>query len=127
MLSQKEINKSISSLLGQNSYDLRREFRAIVCQASYEEALEELNKVPEEDQYLYAITTSIPLNYCEDLNITLTAAKKIAEQNNQTFVLSLEDGVWKAAYGDWGDCAEYKGANPAYVSCMALLMFMGKA
>lgn len=126
MLSHKEINKLIESLVGEASYDLRREFRPILCETSYEEAMEELSKVPEEDQFLYAITTSLPKGYCEDLNLSLFAAKTIAEKNNQTFVLSLEDGIWKAAYGGVWDCAEYKGANPAYVSCMALLMYMGK-
>lgn len=128
MLSQKEINKLIEGVLGKpKEFEVRHHLKVIVSSLSREEAEQYLIMFTAPgDDISYTITSALPDNYCEDLNLALSAAKSIAEKNNQTFVLSLEDGTWKAAYGDWGNCAEYKGANPAYVSCMALLMYMGK-
>jgi hypothetical protein len=40
--------------------------------------------------------------------------------------LSLEDGVWVGSFGNWGDCSQYKGSNPAYATCVSMLKFMGK-
>lgn len=127
MKSQKEVNRLIESILGEpKSYDLRCELRVVKDFLSYDEAQAYYTYLPEEEKHLYTITSSYPDNYCEDLTLAISAAKKIADKNNQTFVLSLEDGEWKAAYGDWGDCAEYKGGNPAFVACMSILKFMGK-
>ena len=126
-MTHKEINKIMSSLLGEPlTYDLRREFRVIHCELAFEEAMELFNNLPEEEQFLYSVTTTIPDDYCSNVDLALYAARRIAERNQQTFVLSLEDGTWKAAYGDWGNCAEYSGSNPAYVICVCILKFMGK-
>jgi hypothetical protein len=127
MKNHKEINRKIESVLGESKeYDVRCDLRIVVPNVSFDEAQAHLTYLPEEDRYRYSITSARPDDYCEDINLALSAAKKIAEKNKQTFVLSLEDGEWKAAYGDWGDCAEYRGANPAYVTCMSVLKFMGK-
>lgn len=127
MLKHKEINRKMESVLGEPKlYDVRCELKVVVPEVTFEEAQVHLTYVDENDRHLYSITSATPDNYCEDVNLALSAAKRIAEKNNQTFVLSLEENEWKAAYGDWGNCAEYKGANPAYVTCMCVLKFMGK-
>jgi hypothetical protein len=131
MKSQKEVNKAIESILGYGPrYDVRHEMRIIQSNLTRSEAESYYSRYTDDNDsdttYQYAITTAQPDNYCEDLNLALEAAKKIAEKNNHTFVLSFEDSEWKGAYGDWGNCFEYKGGNPAYVTCMAILRFMGK-
>jgi hypothetical protein len=127
MKSQKEVNRLIESILGEpKMYDLRCELRIVESYLSYDEAHARYTYLPEEDKHTYTITSSHPDNYSEDVNLALSAAKRIAEKNEHTFVLSYEDGEWKAAYGDYGDCAEYKGGNPAFVTCMSILKFMGK-
>ena len=127
MKSHKELNKMMESILGEpREYDLRCEFRIVDSGLSYEEAQAKYTYLPDDERHLYSITSTTPDNYCEDVNLALYAARRIAERNQQTFVLSLEDGTWKAAYGDWGDCAEYRGSNPAYVTCVAVLKYMGK-
>lgn len=123
----KDINKKMESILGiPKLYDLRCELRIVETDLSFDEAEARYNFLPDDERHLYSITSSTPDNYCEDLNLALSAAKRIAERNHYTFVLSLEDGTWKAAFGDWGNCAEYKGANPALCTCMSVLKFMGK-
>jgi hypothetical protein len=125
-MTNKEINRKIQDLLGnENNYEIRREFRVVESELTKEQALAIFNDLA--DQHLYSVTTSVPPNYSEDMEMALYAAKRIAEKNKETFVLSLEDGTWKAAYGDWGNCAEYKGGNPAYATCLCILQFMGKA
>lgn len=127
MLNHKDINKKIESILGEEKrYDFRCEFRIVESGLSYNDAQDLLNAIPDYERHLYTITSSTPDNYCEDVNLALYAARRIAERNQQTYVLSLEDGTWRAAYGDWGNCAEYKGSNPAYCTCVCILKFMGK-
>lgn len=127
MINNKQINKSIANILGlAETYDLRRELKIIFYDMTLEEAQDALKIHPESERHLYTITSSVADNYSEDINLALYAAKRIAERNHQTFVLSLEEGTWKAAYGDWGNCAEYSGSNPAYTTCVAVLKFMGK-
>lgn len=127
MLSQKEINKLMEQVLElPKLYDVRQELRIIKDGLSLEEAQEYYNSLTEEERYTHTITSSYPENYCEDLNITMSKAKQLADRSRHTFVLSIEDGTWRAAYGDYGGCTEYRGGNPAYVSCIAILKFMGK-
>lgn len=127
MLNHKEINKKIESILGEDKlYDVRCQLRIVESGISFENAQQMVADQPEDERHLYSITSTLPDNYCEDLNLALSAVRRIAERNHSTFVLSLEDGVWKAAYGDVWDCAEYKGSNPAYASCVATLKYMGK-
>lgn len=126
-MTHREINRKIASILDEPmSYDVRRELRMEDFGLTLEEAEAFINEAPASDRHLWTITTGRAANYCEHIEIALQAAKRIAERNNQTFVLSLEDGTWKAAYGDYGNCAEYSGGNPAYVTCMVILKFMGK-
>lgn len=127
MINHKQVNKHIESLLGEPKlYDLRCELKVVEPCLSFEEAQARYTYLPDSERHLYTITTSYPDNYCDDLNLALSAAKRIAEKNEQTFVLSLETGTWKAAFGDWGNCAEYSGSNPAYVTCISVLKFHGK-
>lgn len=128
MKTSKEINKMIANLLGEEpTYDIRKELKIIETAHSLEGAKEYINAfTDQEDRHLYSITSSSAENYSDDVNLALYAAKRIAERNEQTFVLSLENGTWKAAYGGYSDCAEYSGSNPAYVSCVAVLKYMGK-
>lgn len=127
MKNHKEINRQIEGLLGDvKLYDLRRELKVVDSDLTLEEAQARLTYVEDDERHLYSITSSYPDNYCEDVGLALKAAKQISEKAGRTFVLSLEDNEWKASYGDWGDCAEYRGGNPAYVTCMAVLKFMGK-
>lgn len=127
MINNKQVNKMIANILGEpETYDFRCELKVIQYGMSLEDAHEALASFPVEDKHLYTITSSVADNYSEDVNLALYAAKRIAERNHQTFVLSLEEGTWKAAYGDWGNCAEHSGSNPAYTTCVAVLKFMGK-
>lgn len=127
MKNQKEINRAIENLMDvPKLYDVRRELHVLYSDLTLEQAQEHLSSVENDERHLYSITSSYPDNYCEDVGLALRAAKQISEKAGRTFVLSLEDNEWKAAYGDWGDCAEYTGANPAYVTCVAILKFMGK-
>lgn len=127
MKSFKEVNKAIESILNvPQSYDVRMKFQIIKSDLTKEQADDIISNIPEEDRFLYSITSSVPDNYCEDLNLAISAAKRIAEKDDQTFVLSLEKGEFKAAYGSYFDCSEYSGANPAYVTCISILKFMGK-
>lgn len=127
MKNHKEINKGIENLLGTPKlYDIRRELKVIDTDLTLDEAQARLLYVENDERHLYSITSSYPDNYCEDVGLALKAAKQISEKTGRTFVLSLEDNEWKASYGDWGDCAEYKGGNPAYVTCVAILKFVGK-
>lgn len=124
-MTNKELNRKIEELLGEEcTYEIRKEFRVVESELTKEQALAIFNDLPE--NHLYSVTSAQPERYCEDPTLALYAAKRIAECNKQTFVLSIEDGTWKAAYGDYGNCAEYSGANPAYVTCVAILKFMGK-
>jgi hypothetical protein len=77
------------------------------------------------DLVLRSDTTKV-LDYSTDFNLALEAAKRIADKNGYTFVLTCSDSTWRASFGDYGDCFEYSGGNPAYCSCMAILKFMGK-
>lgn len=128
MKSSKEVNKMIANILGDaGGYDIRRELKVIETSPTLEGAKEWLNAFTDpEDRHLYSITTSPSENYSDDVNLALYAAKRIAERNEQTFVLSLESGTWKGSYGGYSDCAEYSGSNPAYVACVAILKYMGK-
>lgn len=127
MLSKKEINKRVESILGEPKlYDFRCELRIMDQYLSFEEAHAKLTYVPEDERHLYSITSSYPDNYTDDLSLATSAAKRVADKNECTFVLSLEDGSWKASFGDYGDCAEYVGGNPAYATCVSMLKFMGK-
>ncbi len=128
MKNQKEINNLIAGILEEpRMYDVRAEFRIILPDVSLEDAQAYVNNVQPEYKHLYSITSSANnTNYCEDLNEALRAAKRISEKNNDTFVLSIEDGEWKAAYGDYLNHADHVGANPAYCTCMAMLKYMGK-
>lgn len=108
------------------TYDVREQLRVIYEGLPLQEAQVIYDEIPEDQKHLYSITTSRSEDYCGDLNITLAAVRRIADRNKQTFVLSLEDGDYKASFGNYGDCAEYKGSNPAFVSCVATLKFLGK-
>ena len=127
MHNHKTINLAISKLLDEpHTYDIRKEFRVIESELDLESAEVIFNSIPESQRHLYAITSSPVSNYCGDLELAAYAAKRIAEKTGYTFVLTLDSGTWVAAFGDFGDCAEYKGSNPAYVTCVAVLKFMGK-
>lgn len=125
-MTNKEINAKISNILNlPKLYDLRCELRIVNPDLTFEEAQAFYNKVEPEHKHLYAITScqhSLP--FSEDVSEALKAAKKISEKNNDTFVLSIEDGQWKACYGSYNSHEEYIGANPAYVTCMSIIRFM---
>jgi hypothetical protein len=132
-MNTKEINKAIESLLGIEVYDLRHCLKIMedYTRLSYEEAKEglaiEADNFYNEEPHQYTITSSLPEAYTEDLNLAIEAVKKLSDKIPVgTFVLSYEDGSWKAAMGNWGDCAEYTGASPAYVTCVALLKYFQK-
>lgn len=109
MITHKELNQLVANLAGDAEvFELiRRDSDTII----------KVSKVPE---------------YATDLNLALEAAKRIADKNNYTFVLTYNDesylnhNNWKAAFGDYKDCSEYSGGNPAYCICMSILQFMGK-
>lgn len=129
MKSNKELNRAISAILDEpETYDVRRDLRIIKSGLSRDGADEYLNLEvsPQEDPNRFTITSTPSPNYVGDTDLALYAAKRIAERNECTFVLSLETGTWKAAFGNWGDCAEVSGSNPAYVTCVSILKFMGK-
>lgn len=130
-MTNKELNKLVENLLDQpRLYDVRLDFQVIKSGLTEEEAKEyvEAHKELYSDiqTHRIAITTAIPPAYSEDLNLAVYAARRLAERNQATFVLSHEEGDFKAAFGDWGDCAQYTGSNPAYVTCRALLLWYGK-
>lgn len=126
-MNHKEINHAIASLLEiPATYDLRYQLRIEESDLTLEEAQAKFWAFDPEVRQNYTITTSVSDRYCEDLNLAIMAAKRISEKNNYTFVLSIEDGEFKAAFGDYGRCCEYKGGNPAYCVCMCTLKFMGK-
>lgn len=130
-MTHKEINKLVDNLLESSRlYDVRLDFQVIKSGLTEEEAKEyvESHKELYNDiqTHRIAITTAIPPAYSEDLNLAVYAARRLAERNQATFVLSHEEGDFKAAFGDWGDCAEYKGSNAAYCICVALLAWYGK-
>lgn len=127
MKNHKEINQLMEGILGEpKEYDLRHEFRIINSGLTHDQAYEIYNGLPYEERHLYSITTAIPNDYADDAGLAIKAAKRLADKNECTFVLNTSNGEWKAAFGDYGDCAEYSGGNPAYVICMAVLQFMGK-
>ena len=126
MKSNKELNRAISALLDEpETYDVRENLR-IVHSGLTREAAEDFLKAVEDGPLQYTITSSPCSNYTGDTDLALYAAKRIAERNECTFVLSLETGTWKAAFGNWGDCSEYSGSNAAYVTVVSILKFMGK-
>ena len=126
-MNQRDINRKMGQLLGEEQlYDVRCEFRIIAPSLSLEDAQAYYEAVEPENKQMYAITSCSGTDYCTDLNEALRAAKKVAQQNENTFVLSIEDGEWRAAFGDYLNCSEYHGGNPAYVTCQAVLKFMGK-
>jgi hypothetical protein len=66
-------------------------------------------------------------DYSTDVSLALDAAKRIADKNNYTFVLTyLVDDHWKASFGNYIDCAEHCGIDPAHCTCVAVLKFMGR-
>ena len=129
-MTNKEINSLIDKLAygedGDRSYELRFQLMVEESELSLEEARARISAIPLEEQHLYTITTSPPPSYIEDLNLSLAAAKRISEKNNYTFVLSIEDGIWVACYGDFSDFADHRDQNPSYAVCMSILKFMGK-
>lgn len=129
MKSNKEINRAVNSLLGnQELYDVRECLQLIQRDLSKDEAEAAVDMAIKSGSNAESLTivSSLPDDFAGDMTHALYAAQRIAERNQCHFVLSLEDGVWKAAFGNWGDCAEYKGSNPAHVTCVSILKFMGK-
>jgi len=131
--STKEINKLIAGVLGEPElYDVRENLRIVESGLPKEEAQRlqiQYNgwKSDSSGPYSeYTVTSSTPVNYSSELDHALYAAQRIAERNQCTYVLSLEDGVWKAAFGNWGDCSEFVGANPAFATCVSILKYLGK-
>lgn len=129
-MTNKEINQLIDSLAYGDEgqlYDLRCELRIIHPDLTLDEAQARMEATELELRHLYTITSSAQYTrYTEDLNLCLTAAKRISEKNNYTFVLSIEDGVWVGAFGGPWDHADHKSENPAIAVCMSILKFMGK-
>jgi hypothetical protein len=128
MKSNRELNRLMASLLNvAQTYEIRRELRVMYDGLTLEEA-NTIMSTPKynEQRNIYTITSSVPFDYCSDLNLSLTAAKRLSEENEKTFVLALEDGEWKASFGDWRDCCESKGSNPSYCVCVAILKYMGR-
>jgi len=108
VLERRELNSLMASVLGlPKLYDVRCGISDAYKQHAY-------------------IVSAWGIDYADNIKETFKAVSKLAQKDNHTFVLSFEDGEWRAAYGDYKDCEEYRGANPAYCSCMALLKFMGK-
>lgn len=130
MLENKQVNSLMSSLSGlPRLYDVMYRTEETTEQLAKNVTLEEANVVLNNLEYqdnAYIISTNFNINYSMNIEETLKAVSRLAQKDNHTFVLSFEDGEWRAAYGDYKDCEEYRGANPAYCSCMALLKFMGK-
>lgn len=126
MINNKQVNKSISSLLGDEpKYDIRFALQLIKDNLDLETAQRIVSEDWSEDD-LITITSSPPPDYAEDVELALYAARRIAERNQYTYVLSFEDGEWRGAFGDYGQCAEHKGSNPAFVTCMSILQFHGR-
>jgi hypothetical protein len=108
MITNKELDRKISDLVGDAKvYNIR----------SHEYQWEEVTvkELKVED-------------YSSNVDLAISAAKRIADKNNYTFVLTYlpETTEWRAAFGDYGDCAEYSGFNPAYCICITICKFMGK-
>ena len=127
-MNNKDINKAIESILGEPKlFDVRQNLRVLYSDLPLEEAHLLYDAIPEEEKIHYAITSSSPDNYTEDVGLALLAAKRMADKGGNTFVLSFESsGEWKAAFGGYLDHAEYVGGNPAYCTCVAILKYMGK-
>lgn len=129
-MTNREINTLIDKLAygedGDRSYELRFQFRVIESELSLEEANKRIQEAFPEERHLYTITSAPVPKYTEDLALSLAAAKRISEKNNYTFVLSIEDGIWKACYGDFSDFAEHSDQNASHAVCMSILKFLGK-
>lgn len=119
MKTSKEINRLISNIAGDAEvYDIKSEVKYLP------------RIIPgEQPVYNTIYIKNIEYNdYASDVSLALDAAKRIADKNNYTFVLTYlpEESRWKASFSDYRDCAEYSGFNPAYTICMSILEFMGK-
>lgn len=138
-MNPKEINKLIENIVfgNDNLYDLRCNFIIKTEGVSLLEAQAAYNDVSEEQKQFYSITTSkyVP-PYTEDLELAMKAVKKICDKVDEeknglgagTFVLTYSgDEGWKGCFGSYFDHVEVTGDNPAYVSCMSILKYMGKA
>jgi hypothetical protein len=121
-MTNKEINRAIASLIEEPElYDIRYELKPIIKNVTLRFCSEYVAGQP--DSHLYTYTTSEKQNYSSDLNLATKAAKQIAN-TQYTFVLSIEDNQYKAAFGDFKDCVEFKDENPAYATCMSVIKFM---
>ena len=127
-MNHKDINNRVASLLGEPPlFDVKYGLSTVKEGLTLEEAQTFLEYHESNWEGNCTIVSSNYVdNYCVDLELALKTAKDIAQKNECTYVLSIEDGEWRAAFGNYGDCAEYSGANPAYCTCMALLKFYGK-
>lgn len=127
-----DINKLMKELIGlPELYDIKYNSQTLDHNVTQEEAQPIIDHLVEFNNHMspdlfYTVKSPNNIKYTSNLDETLKAINKLAQKDNHTFVLSFEDGQWRAAYGNYKDCEEYRGANPAYCSCVALLKFMGK-
>lgn len=64
--------------------------------------------------------------YDDDLLTLMSDLNEYVNLHSHLYVLSREDGKYKAAYGDKGDCSENVDSNPAKALCLAFLKFKGE-
>ena len=123
-MNNKDLNKFIAKLNGDEElYDLRCQFTIVSPGLSLETARKQYENIEPENRHLYSITSCAPYPYSSKVEDAIFAAKNISARNNDTFVLSIEDGQWKACYGDIRDFEEVVGDDPAYVTCAAIYQY----
>lgn len=124
-MNKNEINKFISKLNGDSvKYDLRCGFQIVHPDLLIDDAKSLYEKIEPENRHLYSITRSKYIyDYTSNLETALNAISNIAKRDNKTFVLSFEDGSWKAAFGGYKNCSEVKGDNPSFVSCQSVFEY----
>ena len=120
-MTNKEINRKIANLAGDAEvYDLQESNFVDNYNGLFPESKAHFKRV--------LVKTREYNDYSTDLNQAISAAKRIADKNHYTFVLTYlsDDGAWKASFGDYIDCAEQIGSDPAYCTCVSILKYMGQ-
>jgi hypothetical protein len=126
MINNKEINRLMEKVLNvPQKYDIRHGIELIKGGLTLREA-EEYVQAVELPDVQYSIVSARPAAFCDDIELTLNAVRELSNSNGHTFVLSYDNGVWVASYGNYAYCSEFKGPNPAHVSCVAVLQFIGE-
>lgn len=124
-MNSNEINKFIAKLNQDPiKYDLRCGVQIVHPDLFIEEAKTLYEKIEPENKHLYSITPSKYIfDYISNLETSLIVISNIAKRDNKTFVLSFEDGSWRAAFGGYKNCSEIKGDNPSFIACQSVFEY----